>query len=109
MTPPRHFIAQAVMMPSGVPPMPSIRSTPVPERADMMAPATSPSLMNLIRAPASRTSWTSCLCRGRSRITTVTSCGDLPLARATARTLSATGAAMSTTSAASGPVASFSM
>ncbi len=42
-------------------------------------------------------------------MTTVTSWGDLPLARATAWMLSATGAAMSTTSAASGPVANFSM
>ncbi len=40
------------MIPSGVPPMPSSRSTPVPSRAAAMAPATSPSVMNLIRAPA---------------------------------------------------------
>ena len=54
--PPMHLSAQAAMMPSGVPPMPSSRSTPVPSRAAAMAPATSPSVMNLIRAPASRTS-----------------------------------------------------
>ena len=36
--------------------MPSSRSTPVPSRAAAIAPATSPSVMNLIRAPASRTS-----------------------------------------------------
>ena len=61
------------MMPSGVPPMPSSRSTPVPSRAAMIAPATSPSAMNLIRAPASRTSLTRPSWRGRSRMTTVTS------------------------------------
>ena len=51
-----HLIAHAVMMPSGVPPMPSIRSMPVFSRTAMIAPATSPSVMNLIRAPVSRTS-----------------------------------------------------
>jgi hypothetical protein len=40
---------------------------------------------------------------------TVTSSGAPPLALATARTFSAVGAVMSTTSAASGPVTSFSM
>ena len=44
-------MAQAAMMPSGVPPMPSSRSMPVPARAAMIAPATSPSVMSLIRAP----------------------------------------------------------
>ena len=43
-------------MPSGVPPMPSRRSTPVSGRAAMIAPATSPSEMSLIRAPVARTS-----------------------------------------------------
>ena len=32
-TPPTHFIAQAAMIPSGVPPMPSRRSMPVPARS----------------------------------------------------------------------------
>jgi hypothetical protein len=41
--PPRHFTAQAVMIPSGVPPMPSSRSTPVPAEQAITAPATSPS------------------------------------------------------------------
>ena len=43
-------------MPSGVPPTPSSRSMPVPSRAAMIAPATSPSVISLIRAPAARTS-----------------------------------------------------
>ena len=51
-------------MPSGVPPMPSSRSMPVSGRAAMIAPATSPSLMNLIRAPVARISSTSCAWRG---------------------------------------------
>ena len=59
MTPPRVLMAQAAMMPSGVPPMPTSRSMPVPSRAAMMAPATSPSVMNLIRAPVDRISSTS--------------------------------------------------
>jgi hypothetical protein len=75
----------------------------------MMAPATSPSVMNLMRAPVARTSSTIAACRGRSRITTVTSSGDSFFARATRRTFSPTGRRMSTTSAASGPVTSFSM
>ena len=50
-TPPMHFIAHAAMMPSGVPPTPSSRSTPVSGRAAMIAPATSPSRMYLMRAP----------------------------------------------------------
>ena len=63
------------MMPSGVPPMPSSRSMPVPSRAAMIAPATSPSTMNLIRAPVARISSASCSCRGRSSSTTATSSG----------------------------------
>ena len=104
-----HLSAQAAMIPSGVPPMPRSRSTPVPSRAAAMAPATSPSVMNLMRAPASRTSCTSCSCRGRSRMQTVTSPRELFFALATRRMFSAIGAVMSTTSAASGPVAIFSM
>jgi hypothetical protein len=104
-----HLSAQAAMIPSGVPPMPRIRSTPVPSRAAAIALATSPSVMNLMRAPAARTSSTSCACRGRSRMQTVTSPTELFFAFATRRMFSATGTVMSTTSAAAGPVASFSM
>ena len=52
MMPPVALIAHAVTMPSGVPPMPIIMSTPVSGRAAAMAPATSPSRMNFTRAPA---------------------------------------------------------
>ena len=104
-----HLSAHAAMIPSGVPPMPMSRSTPVPSRAAAIAPATSPSVMNLIRAPASRTSRTSCSCRGRSRMQTVTSPVEQCLALATRRMFSAIGAVMSIASAASGPVAIFSM
>ena len=48
---------------------------PVPSRAAMIAPATSPSVIRWIRAPVSRTCAISSSCRGRSRMTTVTSCG----------------------------------
>ena len=81
----------------------------MPSRAAAIAPATSPSVMNLIRAPASRTSRTSCSCRGRSRMQTVTSPAEPRLALATRRMFSATGAVMSMTSAAIGPVAILSM
>src|SRR5699024_4542386 len=56
MTPPRALMAQAVMMPSGVPPMPMSMSPPVPGRQAAMAPATSPSVMSWMRAPAARIS-----------------------------------------------------
>ena len=79
------------MIPSGVPPMPISRSMPVPWRAAMIAPATSPSTMNLIRAPVARISAASSSCRGRSSSTTVTSSGVLPLALATWWMFSATG------------------
>ena len=82
---------------------------PVPSRAAMIAPATSPSVIRWIRAPAARTSAISSACRGRSRMTTVTSCGEQPLALATAAMLAAGGASMSTMPAASGPVASLVM
>ena len=97
------------MIPSGVPPMPSIRSMPVPSLAAMMAPATSPSVIRWIRAPAARTAAIRPSCRGRSRMTTVTSCGVMPFALATAAMLTAGGASMSTTAAASGPAASLVM
>ena len=45
MTPPMHLSAHAAMIASGVPPMPSRRSMPVPSLAAMMAPATSPSVI----------------------------------------------------------------
>ena len=104
-----HLSAQAATMPSGVPPMPSIRSMPVPSRAAMIAPATSPSVIRWIRAPAARTALISPSCRGRSRMTTVTSCGVMPFALATAAMFAAGGASRSTTPAASGPVASLVM
>ncbi len=81
----------------------------MPSRAAMIAPATSPSVMSWIRAPAARTSVMRSACRGRSRMTTVTSCGEQPLALATLPMLCATGASMSTTSAATGPVTSLDM
>ena len=81
----------------------------MPSRAAMIAPATSPSVISLIRAPVSRTSAIRSACRGRSRMITVTSCGEQCLARATAATLARGGASMSTASAASGPVTSLDM
>ena len=109
MTPPRHFSAHAAMIASGVPPTPSSRSMPVPSRAAMIAPATSPSVIRWILAPVSRTCAISFSCRGRSRMTTVTSCGEHALALATAATLAAGDAVMSTMPAAAGPVASLFM
>lgn len=62
-----------------------------------------------MRAPVSRTSSMRPACRGRSRMTTVTSSGVDRLALATRRMFTDTGALMSTKSAASGPVTSLSM
>jgi hypothetical protein len=74
-----------------------------------MAGATSPSVMRNTRAPTSRTSWIMSWCRSRSRITTVICSGPTPFAFATRRTFSPGGAVTSSASAASGPVAIFSM
>ncbi len=90
------------MTPSGVPPIPTATSTPVSSRAAMMAPATSPSSRNLIRAPVARTRPTSSSSwRGRSRMQTVSSVTSEPLALAMRRRFSSIGASKSTTAAAS--------
>ena len=109
MMPPVALIAHAVTMPSGVPPMPIIMSTPVPGRAAAMAPATSPSRMNFTRAPAWRISLTRPSWRGRSSTHTVTWETGLSRALATRFTFCFTGRRMSTKSAASGPTTSLSM
>ncbi len=57
----------------------------------MIAPATSPSVMNLILAPVSRICSAIDSCRGRSSSTTVTSAGFEPFALATWWMFSATG------------------
>ena len=74
-----------------------------------MAPATSPSVMRRIRAPVARTSAISVSWRGRSRMTTVRSRTEAPLALATASRLAAMGWVMSMAPTARGPTASFSM
>lgn len=98
------------MTPSGVPPTPSNRS--IPDRSDVaaeIAPATSPSVIRNTRAPTSRTRRIMSACRSRSRITTPISSGRTPFAFATCRTFSSGEAVMSIASAASAPVATFSM
>src|SRR5215467_6535489 len=81
-----HVTAHAAITPSVAPPEPIITCMPVlVSRADMMAPATSPSEISLIRAPTSRTwrivSWL----RSRSRMTTTRSRGWRPSALAIRR------------------------
>ena len=90
--------------------MPMTAWTPVPETAHEIAADRSPSLMSLIRAPASRTSAISASWRGRSRMTTVMS-RDLAAERPRdARRGSRSGSSrMSTWPAATGPTHSFSM
>ena len=83
-SPPMHFRAAAAMTPSGVPPMPKRTSAPESGHAVEMAPATSPSGMSRMRAPASRTSAIRSSWRSRSRITTVISEMSTRLVRATA-------------------------
>src|SRR3954465_2310361 len=107
--PPRHLTAAAAMTPSGVPPMPIIRSTEEPCRAAAIAGATSPSVMMLTFAPASRRPAIRSAFRSRSRTTTVMSVGFAPFAAAARSTFSCGEAVMSTTSATSGPAAILSM
>ncbi len=104
-----HLSAAAAMTPSGVPPMPNSTSTPESGHAVAIAAATSPSPMSRMREPVSRISATRSSWRGRSRTVAVTSVTAMPFAAAIARRLSATEASMSTTPAASGPTAIFSM
>ena len=63
----------AAITPSGVPPMPNSTSMPELRQATEIAPATSPSWMSLMRAPASRHSRMMSAWRSRSRMTAVTS------------------------------------
>ena len=104
-----HFMAQAVMTPSGVPPTPIMMSTELVLCAAATAPATSPSPMRRIFAPDSRMSRIRSAWRGRSSTITVTSSLRRPLALATALMLCSTGASMSMVPAASGPTAILSM
>src|SRR5262245_26566451 len=97
------------MTPSGVPPTPISRSTPLPPRAAAIAGATSPSRIRFTFAPASRSSRIRPSCRSRSSTTTDTSVGRTPLASATASTFSVGDALMSIASIASGPHAILSM
>ena len=97
------------MTPSGVPPMPTSRSTPVSGHEVAMAPATSPSVISRIRAPVLRTEAMSSACRGRSRMATARSRTEVPLALATASRLSSMDWVMSMHPADRGPTASFSM
>jgi hypothetical protein len=78
-------------------------------QAVAMAPATSPSVISRMRAPAARTEAMRSAWRGRSRMATARSGTEVPLALATAFRLSSMGAVMSITPTARGPTASFSM
>ena len=97
------------MMPSGVPPMPARMSVPELGRHDEIAPATSPSVISRMRAPAARTSAMSFRCRGLSRMQTVISDAVALRILATRPMFSPIGAVMSIASAASGPTAILSM
>ena len=80
--PPMHFRAAAEITPSGVPPIPKSTSAPDSGHAVEIAPATSPSEIRRIRAPASRTSEIRSECLSRSKITAVRSLTVLFLASA---------------------------
>ena len=97
------------MTPSGVPPMPTSRSTPVSGQAVAMAPATSPSVISRIRAPVLRTAAINSACRGRSRMATARSRTEVPLDLATASRLCSMDWVMSMHPADAAPTASFSM
>ena len=66
-----HLSAAAAITPSGVPPIPNKISAPESGHAVDIAPATSPSGINRILAPASRSSDIKSSCLGRSRTTAV--------------------------------------
>src|SRR3954447_8756606 len=104
-----HLRAAAAMTPSGVPPMPKSTSAPDSGHAVEMAPATSPSGIRRMRAPAARTSAMSSLWRSRSRMTAVRSRTSRPTALATCSRFSVGDRLMSMAPAASGPTAIFSM
>ena len=100
-----HFIAQATMMPSGVPPMPMSMSTELPSVAVATAPATSPSMIRRTLAPAARISAMRSAWRGRSRTQTVRSPTSMFLASATDRTFHSVDLDRSILPTASGPTA----
>ncbi len=104
-----HFRAEAVMTPSGVPPIPKRMSAPASGQPVEIPPATSPSLIRRMRAPAVRMAAMRSSWRGRFRTTAVTSRTDLPKALATASRFSAGGRSMSMDPAATGPTATFLM
>ena len=97
------------MIPSGEPPMPTSRSMPESGQAVEMAAGASPCGIRRMRAPASRTSAMTSLCRSRSRITTVSSLTVSPFAFATPSRFSVIDLVMSMAPIASGPTAIFSM
>jgi hypothetical protein len=104
-----HLRAAALITPSGVPPTPKRMSAPDSGQPVEMAPATSPSWMRRMRAPASRISAMSLSCRGRSRTTAVMSRTDFLRAEAADLRLSVGDWVMSIEPAASAPTASLSM
>ena len=88
--------------------MPMTAWTPVPDTAHEIAAERSPSVMSLIRAPASRTSSISDSWRGRSRMTIVMSLTRRPSASAIRPMFSVGLSRMSTLPATTGPTQSFS-
>ena len=100
-----HFMAHAVMMPSGVPPIPMSMSTELSSEAAATPPATSPSMMRRTLAPAARISAMSSAWRGRSSTHTVMSPTSMFLASATDRMFHSVDLDRSIRPTASGPTA----
>src|SRR6185312_4600060 len=87
--PPTHFSAAQASTPSGAPPWPTYMSTPVSGSVVLMTPATSPSVIRWMRAPASLSEAMISAWRGRSSTQTVICEASTPLALASERALSA--------------------
>src|SRR6185437_364761 len=80
--PPTHFSAAQASTPSGAPPWPTYMSTPVSGSVVLMTPATSPSVIRWMRAPASLSEALISAWRGRSSTQTVICEASTPLALA---------------------------
>src|SRR5690606_13875267 len=85
--PPMARRAAAASTPSGAPPEPMYMSTPVVGSVVAITPATSPSPISMMRAPASRTALMGSAWRGPSSMQTLMASGVPPLALPTPPTL----------------------
>ena len=104
-----HLTAEALITPSGVPPMPHRKSALRSGETALSTPATSPSVISWTRPPALRIASIPSSWRGRLSTTAITSLTSVPLRSAIRSTVSPSGRSRSSRSAKRSPTASFSM